>query len=160
MAALPEEGTHTKPKKKTEAPSGTLRVASGMADAVSYVAGGKISFYGNKAAYEAVCSNPCHGPPGSCNMTRTARGRMKQGAETKVAGRPLGFLALWLEKGSQVSSKEAHRNKDSLQAFTHAERLAARVKLLETASGRDLSTHERAQQQDEGIEPETMQGYV
>ena len=139
------------------------RLARGQHQAAAgvwYYEGGKISFYPMKHCFEAVCFNRAHGPLGACVMTRTSRGRLSHGVETAVAGRSLGFLALWLAKHADVGSKEAHRSKAALQAYTHEARLAARRLLLSTEAGRVLSHFERAQHEGEDLEPEALRGIV
>eukprot|EP00971_Amphidinium_carterae_P343627 6483489-Amphidinium_carterae.2 len=57
-------------------------------------ANGRISFHFSKNSFEAVCS--VLEPYGSCNISRTCKGRMRGGVETRNGGRPLGFLSYWL----------------------------------------------------------------
>eukprot|EP00971_Amphidinium_carterae_P347056 6488871-Amphidinium_carterae.4 len=148
------------PEANVERPLRGLRGRTGVADAVAYFDNGRISYYCNKSSFEAVCSNPKHGPLGSCNMTRTSKGRLRGGVETEIAGRPLGFLAHWIDCGAAVDTKEQHKSRASLEGYSYVARLAARQKLLERQAGRDLSAFERAQHVGEEIEPATLYGYI
>eukprot|EP00971_Amphidinium_carterae_P349125 6490859-Amphidinium_carterae.2 len=138
----------------------TPRGLVGVADAVAYVEGGKISFYANKNVFQATCMDRGHGVTGKCTMTRTSRGRISKGVETSIAGRPLGFLSLWLSRHAQATTKEEHTCKEALKGYSHADRLQARHALLETNAGKELATCERLEADGEGLEPLTMKGMV
>ena len=80
---------------------GSLRV---MAEESVTLPQGKLTFCG-QGSFAATCANPSHN---RCVLTRTAlEGR------SRAQGRPLAFLASWLELGATVSSKAEHWNKDN-----------------------------------------------
>eukprot|EP00971_Amphidinium_carterae_P178721 3545194-Amphidinium_carterae.5 len=83
---------------------------------------------------------------------------MRKGVATRIGGRPLGFLSLWLARGASFDNKDDHICKDVLRSYSYADRLAARHKLLSSPSGRELATFERQCEPDEDIEPAGMQG--
>eukprot|EP00971_Amphidinium_carterae_P309679 6154355-Amphidinium_carterae.2 len=132
----------------------------GMADSTHYVAGGRISFYSSKNAFEAICSNPAHGKPGTCNMTRTCRGRIKNGEETAVAGRPIGFLAMWLSIAGDTATKEDHKSRARLASFSMEQRQRARTAFISTGLGMEVASFERGRIGDEPEEPLELTGLL
>ena len=118
--------------------------------------GGRIAFHRSKEAFEAHCSNPAHG---HCRLTRTVKGRERKGVGT-VAGRPLGFLYCWLNRG-HVATKEEHWHKGSwFEWFTREERRAARAALKDVPGSAPLFEVERAKEPGESSEPETLVGML
>eukprot|EP00971_Amphidinium_carterae_P226870 4499515-Amphidinium_carterae.1 len=134
-----------------------VRGVQSVADAIVMVAGGKISYYGSKMAFEAICPNRAHHAHGRCVMTRTSNSRLTKN-KLRVGGRPLGFLCCWLAS-SGVASKEEHRSKTLLQ-FKKADRQAWRDTLKSTAEGRLLLSCESKKVADESSEPDDLIGYA
>ena len=117
-------------------------------------AGGSITYYASKAdpefgRFQAVCGNLHHGK--LCRLTRTNRGA--PGGRKVAQGRPLGLLAVWLEVGQQVDSKEEHEAMIAFLIFE--ERSRCRAGLITQENGLGLATFERPPRDDgEGLEPE------
>ena len=141
-------------------PRRAARGVQGVAAAAWYCDGGRISYYPLKNSFEAVCFDRNHGPPGSCVLTRTSKGRKARGVETTTAGRPLGMLALWLSRHHDYLSRDAHKSKENLRTFTQEARHDARLNLLSTEAGRSLAAFERDQLAGEPLEPESLTGLV
>eukprot|EP00971_Amphidinium_carterae_P281578 5590228-Amphidinium_carterae.2 len=137
--------------------AGTLRGLHGVADSVIYIAGSKISYYSNKGMFVADCKAHPH-----CNMTRTASA--KKGKGTAICGgRPVGFLAMWLQCGLEVDcdSKAKHKDRDYVRAHcTLAKRREQREALQATVAGIDMLQYERGKEVDEQSEPEDLSGYI
>ena len=116
---------------------------------------GKIAFHHSKGSFEATCF--CHN---QCVISRTANGRHVRG-HGLVAGRPLGFLACWVQHAALCDSKAQHWDKDVWRAtFTQAARLTARRELLELPGGTALAANERAMSPGEGEEAENLLGLL
>ena len=93
---------------------------------VLLVPGGKLSCYqggGRKRRYiQAECGNRGHG---RCIKSRTTiKARDSDLLAPVGTGRPLGFLAAWLAKGTELDSKDTHWGPDGWT--TLAEKKAAR----------------------------------
>eukprot|EP00971_Amphidinium_carterae_P352502 6492624-Amphidinium_carterae.3 len=129
-----------------------------VAAATYILPNGRISFHFSKNSFEAVCN--VHEPLGSCNMSRTCKGRMRRGVESSVGGRPLGFLCKWLDVADAVADKDMHKDRGLLSTFGHDERLAARMELLATDTGQELATYERDLMEGEEDEPQTLAGLL
>lgn len=113
---------------------------------------GKITYYPSKRVFEAICRHPAHG---KCVLTRTSHGR---GGAASGAGRPMGFLAAWLERADQPS-KAAHWAPEVLHASAAARR-AAREAVKAMPNGPALLSHERPKENAEDSEPEGLAGFV
>eukprot|EP00971_Amphidinium_carterae_P178339 3537993-Amphidinium_carterae.2 len=136
-----------------------LRGSTGVADAVAFITGGKISYYAGRNSFEASCMNASHSQCLRCTISRTSRGRMRQGQETNIGGRPCGFLACWLADHT-VATRQQHLNKDVMRGYDLERRTAARAALMTTAAGRDLCQYERALLPGEADEPVTLAGLL
>ena len=122
----------------------------GACEATAMFAGGRISFYPSKAAFQANCNNPAHG---RCVLTRSCKAKgFRQG------GRPLGFLAAWLEDNGQPTKQE-HWAFEHLK-LTRADRLAQRLLIQGDAQKASLLVHERSREDGEDEEPETLEGLL
>lgn len=95
---------------------------------------GKITYYASKRSFEAICRNPAHG---KCVLTRSAKGRKAE----PLGGRPLGFMAAWLQQG-HVASKEAHWSPEVLHSSLAA-RVAGRNFVKAASQELDLLSYER-----------------
>lgn len=107
---------------------------------------GKIKYtnIGDRQEFYAICPmKECHG---KCILTRTAKAGPKPGQ-----GRPLGFLAAWL----RLCSEGQHPTRTQHLKFrpTYEERLAARRSLADQPAAPFFFEKERAQADDEGLEP-------
>lgn len=124
------------------------------AKATSQVVGGRISFYESKGAFEAVCEHPLHG---KCVATRTQKSNDMLANGWPKGGRPVGFLAAWLHKGSTCDTKEGH-----WAAFHSPEelRLQFRSEIAATLAGAALLACERPRVAGEPDEPPTLEGYM
>lgn len=67
--------------------------------------GGSVSFYESKQAFQAVCEHRGHG---RCVATRTRNSRGLTSDGFPMGGRPVGFLAAWLQRGEHCLTKAAH----------------------------------------------------
>ena len=95
--------------------------ARGQADVVVYLHGfGKISYYSRYRRYEAVCT--LHG----CRLTKSSD---ESGVGRAAKGRPLGFMALWLQQQASFTCKEEHHNVFAFAMLSTMmdERRAARI---------------------------------
>lgn len=110
---------------------------------------GKIAYYDSKKSFEAICRNPDHG---KCVLTRSARGKQVAGKPSR-AGRPLGFMAAWLQKAGDLGSKEEHWSHEAMHP-SRAERIAARATLKQLHEGPELLSFERPKAEGERSEPE------
>jgi hypothetical protein len=110
---------------------------------------GKISYYRRYRRYEAVCT--LHG----CRLTKSSDASAV-GRPSK--GRPLGFMALWLQKQAEFNAKEEHRNPFAfaMLATMMDERRAARAFLKSLPDGEELCGTERPKRLYETSEPEDM----
>lgn len=128
--------------------------ARASAAAVCQVPGGSIGYYVSKSAFEAVCDNPAHG---RCVATRTSSGRATGEDGFPRSGRPLGFLAAWLQAGQGVGSKAEH-----WQLFDqpHSERVRLRSEFSTSGAFQTLLAHERARAEGEPEEPRSLLGYI
>ena len=120
---------------------------------------GRITYYVNKNAFEATCNNPSHGLSGACVLSRTANGRRR--GNRIAGGRPVAFLAAWLQLGAQCNSKEEHWDRARWQEhLSHANRSSVRAALKDRAFGPILMAHERPREEDEDEEPATLEGLL
>ena len=116
-------------------------------DDILKFAGGELRYYNKGQRVVAHC--PCH-----MNCVRT---RGFQGSTSKARagqGRPLGFLARWMELG-HVCSVEEH-NTLQPDGVPFEQRLDARNELMETAGSVRFLNRERPLREGEGLEPETI----
>lgn len=141
------------PPPEPEAPAGPR----GKANVTVVFPWGKISYYASKQAFEAICRNPRHG---TCVLTRAARAKAGKSGERFPGGRPIGFMAAWLQQG-QVASKQAHWAPEVLEA-SHAARRAGRRFVKDAHNGPQLLGFERPKMVDAGenFEPEDLAPYV
>jgi len=108
---------------------------------------GEIRFYEKNLRVVAHC--PCHT---NCVRSRSFAGSLV--AKRAGQGRPLGFLARWLEMGAHLSAYEHNRLQPGGTPFE--ERLDARER-LEACNGSDrLFRRERPLRDDEGKEPDVV----
>lgn len=152
-APAPEEPAPP-PAPKAEA-GRQRRGVRGSATLTFHVAGGSISYYPSKTAFEAVCNHPEHG---RCVVTRTSRA-MAGSRRGPESGRPVGFLAAWLAAGQSRASKQEHWATECFDR-PHAERAAFRVAIGGSAAGRTLLECERPAGPDEDLEPMNLQPYL
>lgn len=142
------------PPPLVPAPGGGLGRRS--ATVVFQVPGGSIAYYESKRSFEAVCDNPSHG---RCVVTRTKNHRGQTPDGHPKGGRPVGFLAAWLARGSNVESKAQHWDAPQFE-IPAEERAAVRATIAASGeSGRFLLGLERAQAPGEPEEPSTVDGY-
>ena len=87
-------------------------------------------------------------------MSRTSKGRKTSG----VGGRPVGFLARWLET-NHCETKAQHWKPASL-LFPVAEREAARAQVESNPGGPELLGFERERGDSEPAAPVSLKGYV
>ena len=88
-ASVPEDTDLPEAEKKARIPhAGRLEVPGGI-----------IKFYASDGRFEATCLNPSHG---NCILSRFNRKR------SKMAGRPVGFMAAWLSVSVMCEDKEEH----------------------------------------------------
>lgn len=133
------------------------RGIGGMAAATAVLRHGKISYYHTKGGqFEAVCRNPNHG---KCVLTRKAHARPTAEGMVPKGGRPLGFLAAWLERGD-VPDKASHWAPEVMRASREA-RLSGRNLIKEAHHGPELLAFERPKvaELDEASEPEDLKPY-
>lgn len=118
---------------------------------------GKISYYASKNSFEAICRNPAHG---KCVLTRTAKGKPGPAGKPPKGGRPLGFMAAWLQH-SPVADKVMHWSPEFLHGSIEA-RTAGREFIKGAHFGAELLAHERSKAEDlgEGSEPEDLTPYL
>eukprot|EP00971_Amphidinium_carterae_P333415 6468159-Amphidinium_carterae.8 len=121
------------------------------ADCTYFCDGGRISYYTSKDCFEAFCDRSSHGT--TCTLTRTRKGRMRQGVETSIAGRPLGLLLAWLQRGANCHCKEEHKCPSVLAGCTYEMRASARAEMMQSSVGRELSSYERGKHEEETDEP-------
>ena len=121
-----------------------------------YVGGGVLSYYASKQCFEARCGNPGHHQGRRCVLSRSSLGRRVKGHATRMGGRPLAFMYLWLQKSAQVADRAGHW--DPSCTFTLEERKEAREVLKGTDAGKILLEFERACEAEEPEEPETLVG--
>ena len=122
----------------------------GVCEATAMFPGGRISFYPSKGVFQASCNNPAHG---RCVLTRSCRAKgFRQG------GRPLGFLAAWLDDNGQPSKQE-HWAFANLK-LTREDRLAQRWLIQGDSLKATLLVHERSREDGEDEEPETLEGLL
>lgn len=123
------------------------------AAATCHVIGGSVSFYHSKMSFEAVCDNRLHG---RCVATRGVR---PQGLVDGVprAGRPVGFLAAWLEAGESAATKADHWR---LFDQPLARRQELRAEIGRTEAGAVLLRCERERVEGEPEEPVSISGYM
>lgn len=126
----------------------------GAAVAVCQTIGGSIAFYGSKSAFEAVCDHPAHG---RCVATRTNKGRGKTAEGFPRGGRPVGFLAAWLQTGGAAATKDEHW---AMFENSQHERAALRAAIGATEAGATLLQHERPVAAGEPQEPPSCEGYL
>ena len=123
--------------------SSAARIIRESAEISCEVPGGRITYYKSKDSYQAVCSNPAHS---NCVMTKTCR------ASAALArygqGRPLGFLAAWLNNNQQPTKFNHWQVAPNFQ-----DRKLHRLQLAATDGGRLLLAKERQQREDSDIEP-------
>eukprot|EP00971_Amphidinium_carterae_P336981 6473600-Amphidinium_carterae.1 len=150
-SAAPEivEASSAEPKLAASAPHRRLAAEA----CATYPDGrGRIAYHMSKEAFEATC-----GYHKNCVLTRTAKGKWTKGCVH--AGRPLGMLSVWLSLGASCGTKEEHWQRDKWKsAMTKLARSEARSELSSLAGGAELISHERALEDGESIEPETLQG--
>ncbi len=86
-------------------------------------------------------------------MTRT--GKVSKSLTKEHQGRPVGFLAAWLLKGSECVSLEEHRGELTplTLVFSQYERLEAREYLMTLPNGDTLVSFERPLRDGEPSEP-------
>ena len=78
-----------------------------------------------------------------------------------IAGRPLGFLSAWLLTGGEHTTKAQHMNKGHwAQHFSHEFRTICRMALLEKEGGERLAACEREPEENEDLEPTTLNGLL
>ena len=123
------------------------------AEVVLTLPNGQISYYAAKDIFQCTCKKH----PG-CVLSRTARGRRKQGS--LIAGRPVAFMASWLEMADNCDTKLQHWNKEAWHAqLTHASRLSWRQRISAMTLGPSLLQFERTPEPQEPDEPLTLVGY-
>lgn len=114
---------------------------------------GSISFYENKAIFQATCFAPGHRDGGRCVKTRTSQA----GASRPQQGRPLGYLVAWLWQQNAFPDRQGHFDCDSRRGteLSNAERLVARsCARAEYPDFATLESHERPLRVGEAEEPE------
>lgn len=138
-------------------PEEELARARGRAAVAVIFPWGKIAYYASKNSFEAICRNPAHG---KCVLTRSAKGKVSRAGKLPAGGRPLGFMASWLQQG-HVGSKADHSSQSVMHAPL-ARRIAARNFVKGARFGADLLSYERpkAEDQGEGSEPEDLSAYA
>eukprot|EP00971_Amphidinium_carterae_P313940 6239545-Amphidinium_carterae.4 len=112
------------------------------------LASGTISYYPSTRNFQATCH--IHD---RCVLTRVGQ-ECKRFSLSKGRGRPLGFMAAWLEKAGQYSTKAEHNAATTLAALSQHSRVEARERLLALAGGDVLQGFERQLGTDEAVEPE------
>ena len=127
------------------------RVRAPYSECSAYIHGSRISFFASKFCFEAHCPVPAHG---KCVLTRTCR--YKKG---RVGGRPLGFLASWLEIASMFDTKAEHFSAEALMSITLEQRRANRVLLHAVEGGLELLDKEREKAPGEDSEATDLDGY-
>ena len=127
-------------------------ILRGPCAATAAFAGGRIAFFEGAGFFQAVCNNPLHD---RCIMTRSCRAKGGQG---KFGGRPVAFLAAWLEDNGQVD-KAAHWRFADLR-LSLEDRLAQRAMIQADAEKSELLRHERPKVDGEDSEPEDLRGLV
>lgn len=118
---------------------------------------GKIAYYASKNSFEAICRNPAHG---KCVLTRSAKAKTTRAGRPPAGGRPVGFMAAWLQHGD-VASKADHWSPDVLRAPLAA-RKAGRAFVKGARYGTELLSYERPMAADQGetSEPEDISAYA
>ena len=115
---------------------------------------GRIAFHALAGNFECRCR--LHQ---SCVVTRTCNGRVRQGELT--GGRPVAFMAAWLEYGRTCTSKAEHMDASRWEAaLSHQARVAWRERIQGMASGAQLLEFERELAGDEPAEEQTLLGYM
>eukprot|EP00971_Amphidinium_carterae_P096351 1906542-Amphidinium_carterae.3 len=128
-----------------------VRGLVGVATAELLVPGGRLAYYKN--IFEAQCCNKLHG---KCVLSRTSMGRTQRGGAT-TGGRPLAFMALWLDRAGTCATKEEHWNKES-NCFSHATRSAKRSQLEAMPAAANILSCERIVGPGEPSEQESLKG--
>lgn len=105
--------------------------------------GHRVSFYGTRQEYYALCCHEGHGQ--LCRKARTSRASPDL-PRTLAQGRPLGYLAAWLSAG-------AHSSISSIVAVSRHDRLAARSRLAACPGAAEVMSYERPPRADEPEEP-------
>lgn len=147
QAAAPEAASaQDEPPTPPMAPPGQEARPRGRGAATVVFPWGKITYYASKRSFEAICRNPAHG---KCVLTRSAKGRKTE----PRGGRPLGFMAAWLQQG-HVASKEVHWSPEVLNSSLPA-RIAGRNFVRAANQGLDLLSFERPRAADAGEASET-----
>ena len=104
------------------------------------VPGGSLTWY--RSGYiEAQCGNKKHVGK-RCVLTRKAGAPSGTAKGGPGSGRPVGFLAAWLARGCECGSRERHWADDNM-VIPWAERMLARMYVLDLPIGVDLSDKER-----------------
>lgn len=145
-----DSGSSSSDSSSSSSSSSASRALRGSADLALKVPGGTIRFYENKKQFTATCDNPNHG---KCVLTRQShayKGNARS-ENQKAKGRPLGQMCAWLAIGQHIHEREDHWDPD--RAPDHATRLAARLGLEASATGRLMLGNERDRQEGEGDEP-------
>eukprot|EP00971_Amphidinium_carterae_P337826 6474869-Amphidinium_carterae.1 len=116
--------------------------------------GGRIHYHHSKQSFEAICNRHA-----GCTLTRThkARKRLNKNGFPQ-GGRPLGFLAAWLEL--HCESKLEHRDLPTLANLSHEQRSACRDALAMAEGGAELLRFEREKLPEEPEEPLLLDGYL
>eukprot|EP00971_Amphidinium_carterae_P314108 6243454-Amphidinium_carterae.1 len=96
--------------------------------------GGRLSFYDSKQLFEAQCPNKAHG---KCTLSRTCNGRRAKGKPHLVGGRPVDFMALWLEKAFDCPDKASHWSLGA-ECFSQEARRAMRAQVATMAGGSEF----------------------
>lgn len=119
--------------------------------------GGSISYYPSKGAFEAVCDRAGHG---KCVLTRTARSKRNSSGAAVSGGRPVGFLAAWLNHGPNCATKAEHWAHASLdRPFAERSQLRREIEAC-GETGRTLLGCERPAGEGESAEPLSLHGYL
>ena len=121
-----------------------------------FVGGGVLSFYVSKQCFEARCGNPEHNRERRCVLSRSSLGRRVKGHATRMGGRPVAFMYLWLKKSMEIPDRAGHW--DPACTFTVDERREAREVLKGNDAGKILLDFERTREAEEPEEAETLVG--
>eukprot|EP00971_Amphidinium_carterae_P147820 2930043-Amphidinium_carterae.4 len=117
---------------------GGVRGLVGVAECEIRLGHGRISYHASKESFEATCN--VHA---GCVLTRSRHGRKVKGFTEKQGGRPLGLMAVWLQRAHDHETAALHKEKDFFVLYSHEERSAARRQLSESIAGRELVQWEK-----------------
>ena len=151
---MPIVGVEAAPPPPPPPPAPALGGAGIPVGMTAVLPWGRISWY-RKGVFETVCRNRSHG---RCVLTRKPTAFAAGSADRPRGGRPLGFMAAWLQLNEHLHTttgdeKAKHWEKEAFQLDLET-RQRCREALRAAPGGSDLLTFERPRWADEPEEPE------